>query len=187
MKRLFLSMLMIAGMSLAYAEDNAYKVGVEDVLEVSVLQPEQLSTIVAVAPDGSITFPYIGTVNVNDMTLARIQETVQAALADGYMKYPVVAVSLKESRSKKFFVYGEVIRPGTYLHEDNMTALRAITVAGGFSKFGAADRIKLLRPQTGDAGYEVIKINLKDVIAGKQGNDVKVRPGDIIVVGEGVF
>ncbi len=87
--------------------DSNYAVGVEDVIEVSVLRPEKLSNVVTVSPDGAISFPYIGSVFVKGMTLNQIQEAVQSRLADGYIKYPDVSVALKESRSRKFFISGE--------------------------------------------------------------------------------
>src|SRR5688572_19704159 len=126
------------------AQDE-YKVGIGDVLEISVLQPDQFTTTVTVAPDGSISFPYIGAVNIKGKGLTEIQNEIQNKLANGYIKYPVVTVYLKESRSRKFLVYGEVMRPGPYVLEDNTTVLRAISIAGGFTKFGSSSRVKVLR------------------------------------------
>ncbi len=164
-----------------------YNVGIDDVLDIAVLQPEKLGVTVTVSPDGAITFPYIGNVHVKGLTLARVQEEIQAALANGYMKYPVVTVSLKESRSRKFFVYGEVMRPGTYQLEENTTVLRAISMAGGFNKFGSSSRVKVLRVKNQGAGYENIKINIKAVMNGDSAADIVLKPGDTVVVEEGVF
>jgi polysaccharide export outer membrane protein len=169
------------------AKDPQYTVGVDDILEISVLQPDELLRVVNVAPDGTITFPYIGTVRVKDSTIPQIQEKVQAALADGYMKHPVVLVSLQESRSRKFFVYGEVTKPGTYAIAENTTVLRAISMAGGFSKFGSSSRVKVLRPKQDEAGYETVKIDITKVMNGDSENDILLKPGDMVVVSEGVF
>jgi len=164
-----------------------YLVGIEDMMDISILQPEKLLVTVTVAPDGSITFPYIGSVKVKDMTLAKIQNEIQTRLANGFMKYPLVSVSLKESRSKKFFVYGEVIRPGTYMLEDNTTVLKAISTAGGFTKFGSSSRVKVLRPNKNKPGYEVIKVNINAVMNGSSDADILIQPQDIITVSRGVF
>lgn len=169
------------------AHEKAYTVGADDILEISVLQPDELLRVVNVAPDGTIAFPYIGTVKVKGLTVPQIQETVRSALADGYMKYPVVVVSLQESRSRKFFVYGEVIKPGTYSMAENTTVLRAISMAGGFSKFGSSSRVKVLRPKQEEAGYETIKIDINKVMSGDSENDILLKPGDMVVVSEGVF
>ncbi len=164
-----------------------YCVGVDDVLDINILQPEKLLSTVTVAPDGSINFPYVGNISINGLTLAKVEQEIQARLADGYMKYPVVSVSLRETRSKKFFVYGEVIRPGTFLLEENTTVLKAISMAGGFSKYGSSSRVKLLRAKPDGAGYENVKVNIAAVINGDSNADTVVKADDIIVVSEGVF
>ena len=163
-----------------------YKVGVDDVLDISVLQPEQIALVVTVSPDGSITFPYITKVDVKGKTPAEIQEEIQNRLADGYLKYPIVSVSLKQSQSKKFYVYGEVMKPGIYFITDNMTVLKAISEAGGFTKYGSSSRVKILRPKPGTAGYDMIKINMNRIMDGRA-QDVVLKPGDIVRVEEGVF
>ena len=100
---------------------------------------------------------------------------------------PVVLVSLQESRSKKFFVYGEVVKPGTYQLDDNTTVLKAISMAGGFTKFGSSSRVKLLRPHEMRAGYDNIKVDIKAVMNGDSEADLLIHPGDMVVVSEGVF
>jgi polysaccharide export outer membrane protein len=169
------------------AKSGEYLVGIGDVLEIDVLQPEPIKLSVAVAPDGTISYPYIGTVRVKDKGLAAIQEEVQTALANGYMKYPVVSASLLESRSRKFFVYGEVNKPGTFVMEDGTTVLKAISEAGGFTKFGSSSNVKLLRPRKGGSGYEPKQIDIKGIMNGNPSSDITLEPGDIVVVSEGMF
>lgn len=164
-----------------------YILGIDDILEISVLQPEKIVNTATVAPDGAISFPYIGNIYVKGMTLSQLQETIQQKLADGYMKYPVVTVVLKESRSRKFFVYGEVVKPGTYSLEENMTVLKAISISGGFTKYGSSSKVKILRQNKSKPGYEKIKIDIKALMSGDTEEDLPLRPGDIIVVSEGVF
>lgn len=168
-------------------QQQPYAVGIDDVLDINILQPEQLVTTVTVGPDGSISVPYMGSVHVKGMSPEQIEGEIQARLSDGYMKYPVVSVSLKESRSRKFFVYGEVSQPGAYPFEESMSALKAISIAGGFTKFGSSNRVKILRPQPGAAGYDTIQVNIKAVMNGHTERDVPLQPGDIIVVSEGLF
>ncbi len=174
----------------ARAEETAskeYTIGIGDVLNISVLQPEELSLTSTVAPDGAITFPYIGTVAVKGNVLSAIQEEIQNRLADGYMKYPVVSVSLLESRSRRFFVYGEVIKPGAYFLEDDTSILKAVSMAGGFTRFGSSSRVKVLRARTSGPGYDALNINMKNVMNGDSDADLMIEPGDVIVVSEGLF
>ncbi|MDD4202349.1 MAG: polysaccharide export protein [Candidatus Omnitrophica bacterium] len=164
-----------------------YLVGVDDVLDIVVLRPEEIANTVTVAPDGTISFPYIGNIKVSDMSLNDIQADIQERLSNGFMKYPVLTVTLRESRSKKFFVYGEVMRPGPYPMEDNTTVLRAISTSGGFTKFGSSSRVKVLRPNKNGVGYQTVKVDIKQVMDGDSSADVLLEPGDIVVVSEGIF
>lgn len=182
-----LTLLLISTPPLLAEENTGYKVGIDDILDINILQPEEIATTATVAPDGCISFPYIGNVAVKGMTLGQIQEEIQIRLADGYMKYPVVSVSLRDSRSRKFFVYGEVARPGTYPIEEDATVLKAISMAGGFTKFGSSSRVKILRRKQDEPGYETIKIKIKKVMNGHSESDIVLKPEDIVVVSEGVF
>jgi polysaccharide export outer membrane protein len=158
-----------------------YTVGVDDILDINVIKPMQIANSVTVAPDGAITFPFIGNLQVKGMSLAEIQEEIQKRLADGYMEYPIVSVSLRQIRSKKFTISGQVARPGSYPVEENMTLLSAITVAGGFIEARTAGKVKLLRPTDQEDDFDVIIRDITDLLSGK-GRDVKVLPQDTIVV-----
>ena len=171
----------------APSDGDTYTVGVDDIIEINVIRPEPLNLTVTVSPDGTVTFPYIGLVLANDKTLTQLQNEITARLSEGYMKYPVVNVILKESRSRRFFVYGEVAKPGAYPIDQNTSVMRAISLAGGFTKFGSSSRIKVLRVRKDNAGYEPIKININDILNGDPNSDISIYSGDIVVVSEGVF
>ncbi len=166
------------------AEDfkDLYVIGVDDILEIKLIQPDEITSQVTVAPDGTITFPFIGVVEVKGVTLPALKKEIESRLDAEYMAYPVVYVSLVESRSRKFFVYGEVIKPGTYPLEENTTVLRAISMSGGFTKYGSSSRVKLLRPKKDQIGYESIKININSVMDGEVQADMLLQSGDILVV-----
>ncbi len=164
-----------------------YTAGPEDILEFNLLKPELIQTLVTVSADGSISLPYIGNVRVKGKTLSALQQEIAQKLGSGYMKYPVVTLALKESRSRKFFIYGEVVRPSSYPMEENMTVFRALAVAGGFTKFGDSSKVKILRPKTDGPGYDPIKVDIKAIMAGKSEADVSLKSGDVVVVSEGIF
>ncbi|MDD2702821.1 MAG: SLBB domain-containing protein [Candidatus Omnitrophica bacterium] len=195
MKKLPVIILIVCGL-LAYAPEGwaqssedmqEYTVGADDILEINVLQPEKLTVTATVSPDGAITFPYIGNVQVKKMSLNQIQEEIQAKLSDGYMKYPLISVILKESRSRKFFVYGDVNKPGAYSMEQNTSVLKAISIAGGFSKNSPSSKVEVLRPRQDEAGYEKTDVDIKAVMKGNARADILLNPGDTIIVSEGKF
>lgn len=169
------------------ANNEEYRAGVGDIIEVRILKPEEITDRSTVNPGGEISVAYIGSVQVKGKTITEIQKNIQMRLASGYLKYPVVVVSLIESRSRNFTVSGEVIRPGTYQLQENTTVLKAISIAGGFTRFGSKSRVKLLRPYPDKPGYQSIKINLRKAIDGDAKEDIMLLPGDILVVSEGFF
>jgi len=101
-------------------------------------------------------------------------------LQSGDVVYVPLSTSLNQAESK-IYVEGEVQNPGAYDYQEGMTALSACLLAGGFSKFAAPNRTRIVR-QDGDR-QKVIKIDLEDVIEGKI-QDVKILPGDRLHVPE---
>ena len=89
--------------------------------------------------------------------------------------------------NEKFLVYGEILKPGEYVIKNDMTAFKAITLAGGFNKWGSENRVKVLRSRENNAGFETIKVNINDVIDGDAAADIALEAGDIVVVSAGVF
>jgi len=180
---LFIFLLFIASFGFA----QVYTIGIGDILEIAILQPDPMTSRVTVSPGGDISVPYIGSVYVKGRTIAGAQSLIQQKLANGYLKYPVVTVSLVESRSRSFTISGEVNRPGNYAILENTTVLKAISIAGGFTRFGSSSRVKILRSRKDRPGYISIKVDLKAVLDGDASADIVIEPGDIIVISEGVF
>jgi len=164
-----------------------YTLGVGDILQVKIIQPEQFTMDSTVSPGGEISVPYIGSLKVKGKTISQTQKMIQYRLSKGYLKYPVVTVSLLESKSRKFTISGEVIKPGTYTLNEDTTVLKAISMAGGFTKYGSSSKVKILRPKKKGSGYKNIKIDIKAILEGKAEKDILLMPGDIIVVSESMF
>jgi polysaccharide export outer membrane protein len=96
----------------------------------------------------------------------------------------VVYIPLKEDRDvaeSSIYVEGEIKNPGVYPYQSGLTALNACLMAGGFSKFAAPNRARIIR-KTGK-GQIIIGIDLNRV---KQGvdPDVELKPGDLINIPE---
>jgi polysaccharide export outer membrane protein len=96
----------------------------------------------------------------------------------------VVYIPLQSSQNlsaSKIYVEGEVKSPGVYTYQVGLTALNACIMAGGFSKFAAPNRTRIIR-QNGDKVI-IIKIDLIDVRNGKI-PDAEIKPGDRILIPE---
>lgn len=86
-----------------------------------------------------------------------------------------------DQAATKVYVQGKVKSPGVFDYQPGLTALGACIMAGGFDKFAAPNRAKVIR-QAAD-GQETIDINLKKVQTGDQA-DISLKPGDRIHIPE---
>jgi polysaccharide export outer membrane protein len=135
--------LELAGVAGISAQDNgeqrsqasteAYRVGAGDVLEVDVYDDPDLSGLVTIQYAGEISFPLLGDVPVEGMTVKQVQEKLTQLLAKDYLVDPQVTVRVKEHRSQWVTVVGEVARPGKYYLQGTKTLLDLLTEAGGFT------------------------------------------------------
>ncbi|MCF6149213.1 MAG: hypothetical protein E3K37_11210 [Candidatus Kuenenia sp.] len=162
-------------------EKKHYKVGANDLLIISVLGHDDLKTNVPVATDGTISFPYIGNVNVQGMSLSEIEQEISKRL-EGYIKYPAVSVSLSEWKGNNYFVAGEVKNPGRFLLDEDITVLKAIIAAGGITPTGLYGNVKVKRKSESSLGYKEIFIDLRNKKEGDATGDLPVEADDIIIV-----
>jgi polysaccharide export outer membrane protein len=78
-----------------------------------------------------VRLPLIGTLRATGYTAPVLEQGITTALADGYLKNPRVNVEIATYRP--FYIIGAVNRPGQYAYVDNMDALNAVALAGGFT------------------------------------------------------
>ncbi len=162
----------------------ASTLGPGDVLEVRVYQEPEISGTYQVGTQGDVMFPLCERVVVSGLTPNGAAEKLRACLSDGFMRNPQVSVLVKEYNSKKVFVFGEVQKPGTFVCEDGMSIVQAVTLAGGFTKSAAQNSTSVTRRVN---GQEVkVKVNVQDIALGKAPN-FTLEPGDIVYVPESLF
>jgi polysaccharide export outer membrane protein len=156
-----------------------YRMGPEDVLRVSVWENKDLTLDLVVRPDGKISMPLIQDVVAEGKTAAELADTIQRRLLT-FIKDPQVSVIVLQVNAPKYYVIGNVTRPGTYPLRGETSILQALSLAGGFTQFASTRSIKLIRNTSGK--QEVRKVNYNDMIdEGGKGNYL-LRSGDTIVV-----
>jgi protein involved in polysaccharide export with SLBB domain len=160
-------------------ERPAYRLGVGDRLDIRFIYNPTYNVNVVVRPDGVVTVPYVGEVNVDGMTPGDLQNLIQARYAE-IVAAPDVAVIVDESASRQVMVFGEVRTPGAYDLRGPMTVLDVIASAGGVTYTGKKDSIVLIR-RAQDGTFGGTKLNLDDILDGR-GNNVMVMPRDVIYV-----
>jgi polysaccharide export outer membrane protein len=156
--------------------DQAYVIGAEDILDISVWHEAELTRQVVVRPDGKITIPLAGELTAAGLTLPQLS----SAITEGLKKYiitPEVNVAVQAVNSKKYWVQGEVLKPGPYPLVVPTTVMEGLSNAGGFKDFANLKKITILR------GKERLLFNYKDFRGGKHlEQNILLQPGDQILV-----
>jgi polysaccharide biosynthesis/export protein len=161
--------------------DQDYVIGPQDLLAINVWHEPELSRSVPVRPDGKISLPLVGEFNVSGLT-PRLLESHLAKELENYVRYPQVTVMIQEANSHKFYVIGEIERPGAYPLTTRMTVLNALATAGGFRDFAKVQHIYLLRPMP-DGSRKRLQFDYKAVVGGKNlSQDIELQTGDTVVV-----
>ncbi len=160
----------------AAVDASSFKVGAEDILYVRVWHEPEFTGTVVVHADGKVTLPLVGDIDVAGKTPIEIQPIVEKALTS-YVKKPLVQVQVQEVRSKKYYLDGQVARPGEFPLVGPITILEALSKAGGIRDFANEKKIYVLR------GSKRIYFNYHDVIRGKKmQQNIPLEPGDHVYV-----
>jgi polysaccharide biosynthesis/export protein len=160
--------------------DGDYRIGPEDMLEIAVWNNQALSRSVLVRPDGKISLPLVNDVAAAGLTAMQLREVLTKRLTE-YMPTPEISVIVREIRSCKVSVIGEVLKPGRYEIPCRATVLDLLAQAGSFTTFASRGRVFILRPE--GSTMKRIPFDYKKVVAADgEGENFFVQPGDIVVV-----
>jgi len=160
----------------AKVDPKAYIIGPEDVLSVLVWREKENSGQFIVRPDGKIDIPLVGQVQAAGMTPEQLSANIAAGL-EKVMVHPEVTVGVEKVNSKRYYIQGEVNKPGAYPLVIDTTVLEALVNAGGFREFANSKKIIILR------GSVRLKFNYKEVTKGKKmEQNILLKPGDQIIV-----
>ena len=159
--------------------------GAGDVFTVRVFNEPDLTNDYRVDSDGTIDYPLIGKVKVEGKRPTQIGAEIAFRLRDGqFLRSPQVSIFVKEYNSKTIQVLGQVQKPGRFPYYDNMSAVEALSLAGGFTPLAWRDRTTLTR--THDGSQTTQEIQLGEMVSGRVRN-VVLKPGDRLNVPERPF
>lgn len=169
-----------AGPGASSEAPNAYLIGPEDVLDISVWKEDGLKKELLVRPDGGISFPLIGEIQAAGKTAAQLQSEIVARLTK-YIPDPVVHVSIQKIASNKIYVLGKVNKPGEYLTGRYIDVLQALSMAGGLTPFASENAIKVMRKENGKD--TVLPFQFGKVRSGVElQQNIQLKSGDVILV-----
>jgi polysaccharide export outer membrane protein len=167
-------------LALAADKPSIYQLHQGDRVLISVWREDTLQREVVVLPDGSITFPLIGRVEVAGLDTPEVERRIAVKLKE-FLPDPVVTVSITATDGNRAYVMGKVIRPGSLVISGPITVLQAISIVGGFDRFADESGIKVIRAKSD--GQDVFPVRYKDIISGKDmSTNIQLKAGDTIVV-----
>jgi polysaccharide biosynthesis/export protein len=156
-----------------------YIIGPEDTLQVTVWKEPTLSGTFPVRPDGMISLVLVGDLPAAGRTPMQLGDEITAKLKK-YLQDPGVTVLVMAVNSQRIYMMGEIGHVGPIALAAGMSPLQAIATAGGLSPFANAKKIYILRGEAGK--QQKIPFNYKQALKGDSTQDIKLQPGDTIVV-----
>lgn len=172
----------------ARADDRAapppagYVIGPDDVLSVVFWRDKELTSDVVVRPDGQISLPLLNDVQAGGLTPAQLRDDV-AERARRFVEDPTVTVIVKQIRSRRLFITGQVDKPGSYALGGPTTVLQLIALAGGLKEFADGRHILVMRSDGAARKQVGLPFNYEQVLAGRNlAQNIELKPGDTVIV-----
>lgn len=170
------------------AEDYTYIIGPGDSLNVFVWRNPELSTNVAVRPDGKFSTSLVEDLQASGKTPTELAREIETALGE-YIRDPLVTVTVGGfvgEYDQQVRIVGEAAQPQAIPYRKNMTALDAMIAVGGLTEFAAGNRASIVR--TSGGSQEEYRVRLEDLIRdGDISANVPMQPGDILIIPEAWF
>lgn len=164
-----------------------YQLVAGDVVQVKVYQEDDLDAKVRLAKDGTVTLPLLGAVNIGNKTREDAAALIKQKLGEKYLVNPEVTVEVVDYSKRRFTVLGQVQKPGTYEFpgDDSVNLLQAISMAGGFTRLGAANKVTVQRGEGADK--KIFKLDADAMAKEKNVTLFEIQPDDTISIGEKLF
>nr|WP_243455657.1 XrtA/PEP-CTERM system exopolysaccharide export protein [Sphingosinicella sp. BN140058] len=167
-----------------------YIIGPLDSLNIFVWRNTDLGGKVQVRPDGMITTPLISDLQAAGKTPAELAEDLRLALTK-YVEDPRVSVmvdSFQGTFGQQIRIVGATAKPASLPYRANMTLLDAMIEVGGLSEYAAGDRARLIRHDKGSGAQKEYDLKIARLLKkGDTAANVRLEPGDVIIIPESMF
>lgn len=187
-------------------KERVYLIGMGDRLEILVWKSPELSRDTIVRPDGNISYPLIGDLKAEGLTLAQLNDNISGLLRK-YVKDPQVSimvksfgfdnqnqedtierekadvyVAIKKISGKKFVVMGNVTKPGVYTFTNSLRLIEALALAGDCTKYAVKNNILVIRGDIHN-NPQIISCNVDAILKNAKLNEnLLIQSQDIIYV-----
>jgi polysaccharide export outer membrane protein len=133
----------------SYEGVSEYRIGPQDLIQVSIFQVDELNREVRVNSNGQVSLPLIGTVQAGGRTVQELEQDIAARLDASYLQSPQVTVFVKEFTSQRVTLEGAVKKPGIYPLSGKTTLLQAIAMAEGLTDLADPKGVVIFRTVDG--------------------------------------
>jgi polysaccharide biosynthesis/export protein len=160
---------------------EGYVIGPDDVLSIVFWKDKDLSAEVTVRPDGKVSLPLLNDIMAQGRTPDQLRDALKLA-AQAFVEDPNPTVMVKEIKSRRVFITGQVEKPGPYPLTSETTVLQLIAMAGGVREFADGSNITIIR-KVENGRTQILPFNYRDVLKRKSlDQNVQLKPGDTVVV-----
>ena len=167
-----------------------YIIGALDELTIFVWRNPELGAKVQVRPDGRITTPLISDMTAVGKTPSQLADDIKGIL-NQYIEEPLVSVMVDKFQgtfSQQIRIVGATEKPASLPYRANMTLLDAMIEVGGLSEFAAGDKARLVRQDRATGRQKEYDLKISRLIKrGDTSANVKLEPGDVIIIPESMF
>lgn len=154
-------------------ENADYVLGPGDKLKLTVFEEADLSGDYTIDGSGFLRLPLIGNVRAAGLNSSQLEAAIASSLSRGYLRQPRVSVQVATYRP--FYIIGAVAKPGEYPYVNNMNALNAIALAGGYTPSAVESSIYIRR----EGSNTEVKMPVD--------RSTSIRPGDVVRVNTTLF
>lgn len=154
-----------------------FKLGIGDVIHISVWREPELSETAIVRPDGRISISLVGEVPVAGESAVAAEARIHELLLK-YVTDPQVTVSIVEIHSRQVYITGQVQHPGAYPLLGEFNVLQLIASAGGLTPYARKKGIVILD----STNRQVSRFDYSRAVKGNPSQATMLRPGETVVV-----
>lgn len=157
--------------------NSEFKLGIGDVIHISVWKEPELTQTAVILPDGRISMPLAGDVLVAGKSTVVAQAFIRTLLLT-YITDPQVTVSIVEIHSRQVYITGQVQHPGAYPLLGDFNVLQLIASAGGLTPYARKKGVVILDAQN----HTVARFDYSSAVKGHQKQSRMLHPGETVVV-----
>jgi polysaccharide export outer membrane protein len=176
----FLVLIALFGLATTISAEDGYRLNPGDILRISVWNEEALQQEVMVLPDGTISFPLVGIIKVQNRSPEQVQVELKEKLSR-LIPDPEINLSVQAVNGNSFFIIGKVNSAGRFEMTRPIDVMQTLSLAGGLTPYADSENIQILR-RTG-SNQKIIKFDYTRFTKGKSlETNILLRSGDTIVV-----